>query len=432
VSNGTPAALALYRLATRAATPFANQLLQHRLKRGKEHAVRLPERRGVSEVPRPTGGLVWVHGASVGELLAALPLVEHINKYGLPLLVTSGTVTSAAIARQRLPAGVIHQFVPLDTPDFVARFLDHWQPQLALFVESDLWPNLITACGARKIPLVLINGRLSERSYARWKKLMPSLIGALLANFDLCLVRSAEDAKRFGELGARQVTIVGNLKLDVPPLPVDETKRGQLAAALAGRPLVAAASTHPGEEEQVLQAHQALRASYPELLTLIAPRHPERGSAIAQLISAAGLTVCQRSAGKLPDQTTDIYVCDTLGELGVIFSLAPIVFMGGSLIPHGGQNPIEAIKLGAAVFHGPFVSNFSELYAALDGAHGAELVGDADRLAQVTSTWLKDENVRRNVLAAGQKTVDALGGALARTLAALEPYLSKLRRETHA
>jgi 3-deoxy-D-manno-octulosonic-acid transferase len=432
VSDGTPAALALYRLATRAATPFANQLLQHRLKRGKEHAVRLPERRGESEVPRPTGGLVWVHGASVGELLAALPLVEHINKCGLPLLVTSGTVTSAAIARQRLPAGVIHQFIPLDTPDFVARFLNHWQPQLALFVESDLWPNLITACGARNIPLVLVNGRLSERSYARWKKLVPSLISALLANFELCLVRSPEDARRYGELGARRVTIVGNLKLDVPPLPIDETTRGQLAQALAGRPLLAAASTHPGEEEQVLQAHQVLRASYPELLTLIVPRHPERGSTIAQLISGAGLTACQRSAGKLPDQTTDIYVCDTLGELGVVYSLAPIVFMGGSFIPHGGQNPIEAIKLGAAVTHGPFVSNFSELYTALDGAHGAELVGDADRLAQVAGTWLKDEDARRHVLAAGQKTVDALGGALARTVAALEPYLLNLRGEAHA
>ncbi len=432
MSDATPAALSLYRLATRAATPFANQLLQYRLKRGKEYAARLPERRGESEVPRPTGGLVWVHGASVGELLAALPLMEHINKYGLPLLVTSGTVTSAAIARQRLPAGVIHQFIPLDTPDFVARFLDHWQPQLGLFVESDLWPNLVSACGARKIPLVLINGRLSERSYTRWKNLMPSLIGALLANFELCLVRSPEDANRYGELGARQVDIVGNLKLDVPPLPVDETKRAQLAQALAGRPLLAAASTHPGEEEQVLQAHQKLRASYPEFLTLIAPRHPERGGAIAQLVSAAGLTVCQRSAGKLPDQSTDIYVCDTLGELGVIYSLAPVVFMGGSFVPHGGQNPIEAIKLGAAVLHGPFVSNFAELYAALDAANGAELVGDADALVKVAGNCLKDEEARGRILAAGQKTVDALGGALARTVTALDPYLLNLRRKGHA
>jgi 3-deoxy-D-manno-octulosonic-acid transferase len=261
---------------------------------------------------------------------------------------------------------------------------------------------------------------------------MPSLIGALLGNFNLCLVRSPEDAKRYGELGARQVTIVGNLKLDVPPLPVDETKRGQLAQAFAGRPLLVAASTHPGEDEQVLQAHRVLRATYPELLTLIVPRHPERGGTIAQLVSTAGLTVCQRSAGQLPDAATNIYVCDTLGELGVIYSLAPIVFMGGSFIPHGGQNPIEAIKLGAAVLHGPFVSNFAETYAALDEAQGAELVANADRLAQVARNWLNDEGARQRILAAGQTTVDALGGALARTLLALEPYLANLRREAHA
>jgi 3-deoxy-D-manno-octulosonic-acid transferase len=196
--------------------------------------------------------------------------------------------------------------------------------------------------------------------------------------------------------------------------------------------LLAAASTHPGEDEQVLQAHRVLRAMYPQLLTLIAPRHPERGGTIAQLVSAAGLTACQRSAGKLPDAATDIYVCDTLGELGVIYSLAPIVFMGGSFIPHGGQNPIEAIKLGCAVLHGPFVSNFAETYAALDAAQGAELVADADRLAQVAGNWLTNEDQRQHILAAGRKTVDALGGALARTLAALEPYLSNLRRESHA
>src|SRR5262249_10207140 len=184
MSDRLPVSLSLYRFATRAATPFANQLLRHRLKQGKEHSERLPERRGESDVSRPRGALVWVHGASVGELVAAFPLVERIKGRGLPLLVTSGTVTSAAIARQRLPPGVIHQFVPLDAPGFVNRFLDHWQPRLALFIESDLWPNLILSCGQRSIPLILINGRLSERSYKRWR-FMPSLIGALLANFDL-------------------------------------------------------------------------------------------------------------------------------------------------------------------------------------------------------------------------------------------------------
>src|SRR5262249_5010975 len=191
----------------------------------------------------------------VGELIAAVPLIERIRERGLSLLVTSGTVTSAGIARQRLPPDVIHQFIPLDVPGFVTRFLNHWRPSLALFVESDLWPNLIVASGQRGIPLILINGRLSERSYQRWR-LMPGLIGALLRSFDLCLVRTRDDARRYGDLGASHVTIVGNLKLDAPPLPVDEQKRAALAKALGGRPVLAAASTHPGEENLILAVHQ--------------------------------------------------------------------------------------------------------------------------------------------------------------------------------
>jgi 3-deoxy-D-manno-octulosonic-acid transferase len=431
MSETVPASLALYRLATRAATPFANQLLRHRLKRGKEHPVRLPERRGESEVPRPSGALVWVHGASVGELVAAFPLVERIRERGFDVLVTSGTVTSAGIAGQRLPPGVIHQFIPLDVPGFVARFLEHWRPSLALFIESDLWPNLIMACGQRGIPLILINGRLSERSYKRWQ-LMPNLIGTLLRSFDLCLVRSRDDALRYGDLGASHVTIVGNLKLDVPPLPVDDQKRKQLAGALLGRPVLTASSTHPGEEKVMVEVHQRLRGSFPRLLTLIVPRHPQRGAEIAATVAEAGLKARMRSTGALPDATTDVYICDTVGELGVIYRLAPIVFMGGSLVAHGGQNPIEAIKLGAAILHGPFIQNFAEIYAALDGARGADLVGDVERLTAQAGTWLRDEAARRRVVAAGQKTVDALGGALERTLAALDPYLLQLRIEHHA
>jgi 3-deoxy-D-manno-octulosonic-acid transferase len=431
MSATRPASLALYRLATQAATPFADILLQTRLKRGKEHSTRLPERRGETEIPRPTGALVWLHGASVGELVAALPLVERIRARGLSVLVTSGTVTSAKIAHQRLPAGVIHQFIPLDVPGFVTRFLDHWRPSLALFVESDLWPNLIVASGQRGIPLILINGRLSERSYQRWR-LMPGLIGALLRSFDLCLVRTRDDARRYGDLGASHVTIVGNLKLDAPPLPVDEQKHAALATALDGRPVLAAASTHPGEENLILEVHQRLRASFPDLLSLIVPRHPERGGEIAATAANFGLQPELRSAGALPRAPTDVYVCDTVGELGLIYRLAPIVFMGGSLVAHGGQNPIEAIKLGAAILHGPFIANFAEIYAALDGARGADLVGNADRLANQVANWLKDEAARRRVVAAGQKTVDALGGALERTLAALDPYLLQLRIEHHA
>jgi len=430
VSERLPASLATYRLLTRAATPLAGQLLRHRLKRGKENEARLGERRGESKLTRPAGPLVWLHGASVGELMAALPLIERIKARGFAVLVTSGTVTSAALARQRLPHGAIHQFLPLDAPGFVERFLDHWRPSLALFVESDLWPNLILAAADRAIPLILLNGRLSERSFERWRK-MPSAIEALLKRFDLCLVRTPADAKRFGELGALRLSVVGNLKFDVPQLPVDDAKLAALAKALGSRPVIAAASTHPGEERAIIDVHLRLRAAVPGLATIIVPRHPERGVEVAALVAARSLAVAQRSAGKLPHSSSDVYVCDTVGELGLIYRLAPVVFMGGSLVPHGGQNPIEAIKLGAAILHGPFISNFAEIYAALDGAKGADLVADPGRLAQRAGEWLRDAEKRQRVVAAAQKTVAALGGALDRTLAALDPYLVQLRLEHH-
>jgi 3-deoxy-D-manno-octulosonic-acid transferase len=428
VSARLPTSLAAYRLLTRAATPLAKQLLAYRLSRGKEHPVRVQERRGESKVVRPHGPLIWIHGASVGEMMAALPLIERIKTRGFAVLVTSGTVTSANLARQRLPHGAIHQFIPLDTPGYVDRFLAHWRPSLALFVESDLWPNLIIASKKRGVPLILINGRLSERSFRRWRR-MPRTIEALLQRFDLCLMRSASDAEHFSMLGAPRLSVVGNLKLDVPQLPVEENKLVALSAALFGRPALAAASTHPGEEESVIDVHARLRGAVPGLVTLIAPRHPDRGPEIANIAASRGFRAVLRSSGKIPDKTTDIYICDTVGELGIIYRIAPVVFMGGSLVAHGGQNPIEAIKLGAAILHGPFISNFAEIYAALDGARGADLVADGSRLAARALAWLKDSDERLRVVAAGQKTVEALGGALERTLAELDPYFVQLHLE---
>nr|WP_245431273.1 3-deoxy-D-manno-octulosonic acid transferase [Rhodoplanes roseus] len=417
-----------YRLATRAATPFARWLLSRRLKRGKEHPERLSERRGEAGAVRPPGPLVWVHGASVGELIAALPLVERLRARGTGVLVTTGTVTSAEVAARRLPAGAIHQFVPLDAPRYVARFLDHWQPDLGLFVESDLWPNLIVASAARHVPLILVNGRLSERSFEKWRR-APATIEALLSRFDLCLVRSAEDAQRFGALGAPRIGVTGNLKLDVPALPVDPARFAELRGALAGRPLIVAASTHAGEELALIETHRKLRLTFPRLLTVIAPRHPERGAEIAALAKASGLDPTRRSEGVLPNATTEIYVSDTLGELGLLYRLAPVVFMGGSLIPHGGQNPIEPIKLGAGVLHGPHVKNFSDLYQALDTAGGAQAVADGAELTRRLSALLADQEARTRLAAAGERTVQILAGAVERTMAALEPYLVQLRME---
>ncbi len=429
-----PVPLRAYRMLSAAAGPIVPLFLARRLKRGKEHRQRLPERRGEAGMARPRGGLVWLHGASVGELASALPLIERIAGRGVVMLVTTGTVTSGDLAEQRLPPGVIHQYVPIDVPRYVRRFLAHWQPDLALFVESDLWPNLIIETSARDVPMILLNGRLSERSFRRWRKL-PRTIASLLHRFDLCLARTPADASRFVDLGAPRVVTSGDLKLDVPAPPADETQLNLLAGGLAGRPVIAATSTHAGEEDSVIAAHARLRRTFPGLITLIAPRHPERGPGVAEIAKAAGLTAAQRSRGERPKPDTDIYVADTMGELGLIYRLAPVVFIGGSLIHHGGQNPIEPAKLGAAILHGPHVWNFAELYAALDAAQGAELITDANRLTTGFSAWLSNPAARTRAAQAARTTVEGLGGALERTLQSLEPYLLELqmqRRGRHA
>jgi 3-deoxy-D-manno-octulosonic-acid transferase len=429
VPDRLPLALRLYQLASSAVTPVAApRLLARRLDRGKEHPERLAERRGEASEPRPAGPLIWLHGASVGEMLAAVPLIERIRNLGFAALVTSGTVTSAALAEHRLPPGTLHQFVPLDAPRYVKRFLNHWKPDLALFIESDLWPNLILATAQRRIPMILINGRLSDRSFRRWRK-VPSVIGALLSRFDMCLTQSAADAEHYGELGAPRVSSIGNLKLDAPPPPVDEADLRKLKVAIGVRQVIAAASTHPGEETTIIAAHRRLRAKNPSLLTIIAPRHPERGESITEIAKVADLTVGLRSRGELPNKDIDVYVADTLGELGLIYRLAPIVFMGGSLASHGGQNPIEAIRLDAAVVHGPNVWNFAEIYSTLDAAKGAKLVTDEESLLLELSGWLHNPGSRLEVADAGGQAIRQLGGALERTLAALDPYFMQLRLE---
>jgi 3-deoxy-D-manno-octulosonic-acid transferase len=426
-----PAALRAYRLLSAAVTPLAPLFLARRLRHGKEHGARLGERRGESGMKRPPGALVWVHGASVGEIVSVLPLIERLRARGIGVLVTSGTVTSGDLAEQRLPPDVIHQFVPLDTPRFVRRFIEHWRPGLALFVEQDLWPNLMIETARRGVPLILINGRLSEASFQRWRRL-PDTIASLLGRFDLCLARTPADGARFSELGAPRVVTSGNLKLDVPAPPADARALAALRSAIAGRPVIAAASTHAGEEAAMIDAQRRLRKNFPGLLTLIAPRHPERGVSVAQIAGAAELKTAVRSYGELPDASTEIYVADTMGELGLIYRLAPIVFIGGSLIPHGGQNPIEAAKLGAAILHGPHVGNFAEIYAALDAAHGAEPVADATRLTGAIGRLLSYPQARAQVAENARATVEAQSGALERTLQSLEPYLTQLQLSERA
>jgi len=340
-------------------------------------------------------------------------------------------VTSAAIVARRFPPDIIHQYVPYDSPRFVGRFLDHWRPSLALFIESDLWPNLILSSAARRLPMVLINGRMSPRSFPRWRR-VSGTISAILDKFDICLAQSTTDAERFTALGSRNVVTTGNLKLDVPAPPADPLKLERLITMTRGRPIILAASTHPGEDEILCEAHRTLSGFFPSLLTIIVPRHPDRGPAIARMVAASGLRAGLRSSEDLPTTETDVYVADTLGELGLFYRLAPTVFMGGSLVVHGGQNPIEPIRLGASVVHGPHVFNFSDIYEALDSAGGARRADTREALVKQLGQLLADEAARDALNAAASRVVDELGGALERTMSALEPYLLQLRIEMGA
>jgi 3-deoxy-D-manno-octulosonic-acid transferase len=274
--------------------------------------------------------------------------------------------------------------------------------------------------------LILINGRLSERSFSRWRY-APRAISALLGRFDLCLAQSTENATRYAGLGAPRISTTGNLKLDVPAPPANAEKLAALRSATAGRTIVAAASTHAGEETAMIHAHRRLKPHFPGLLTVIAPRHPERGPGILDIVKSAGLAAAVRSRGELPRPSVDIYILDTLGELGLLYRLAPIVFVGGSLVGHGGQNPVEPARLGAAILHGPHVWNFAEIYAALDAAGGAELVLDTNKLAPAIQAWLEDAATRQKVADTALKSMETLAGALDRTLAALDPYFMHLR-----
>jgi 3-deoxy-D-manno-octulosonic-acid transferase len=423
-----PASLALYRAATSLAQPFAGALVAHRARLGKEDLSRAGEREGFAGRPRPPGRLVWLHGASVGETVSLLPIVARLCENSLNVLVTSVTMTSAGILARRLPPGALHQYSPFDTPLFMRRFLDHWRPDLALFAESELWPNAIIESRRRDIPLGLLNARMSERSLARWRRL-PRTIAALTGCFDLCLAQSEVDAERYRFLGAHAVSTAGNLKYDVPPPPADQVELASLRGMTAGRPTLLAASTHAGEEAILAQAHGGLAARFPGLLTIIVPRHPQRGGEAVAAVRAAGLRPALRSQGQAPDGACDVYVADTMGELGLFYRLTPIVFMGKSLVPHGGQNPIEPAKLGAAILHGPHVENFAGVYAVLDEAGGARQISDGRALAEAFAELIVNPKGLRDMARAAGLAVDKLTGAVDRTMRAIEPYLAHLSLE---
>ncbi len=409
--------LGVYRGLSALAAPFVPALLQRRARAGREDAARLGERQGEPALQRPSGPVVWVHAASVGESLSILPLVGRIRaeRPGTFVLVTTGTPASAALIAQRLPSGAAHQYVPVDLPGAVHRFLAHWKPSLALWVESEIWPNLLTEARKRGVPVVIVNGRMSPRSFRRWMRLRPLAL-LLLGTIARVFAQSADDAERFRALGARRVDALANLKAGAELLPVAAAALTDTQRRIGGRPCWVAASTHDGEEIEAIRVHVQLRTRYPGLLTIIAPRHTVRGIAVEQLARGVGLDTALRSAGQMIGPATECYIADTMGELGLWYRLCPVAFLGGSLVPHGGHNPLEAARLGCAVVVGPHTGNFATLTRELEQNGALRRVAAAGELSAAVAAEVG--GARRPHVAAGAEALAAAGAAAAEAVLA--------------
>lgn len=417
----------LYRQFMAAASPLVYLYLLQRQRRGKEDRERFHERLGQTKLPRPDGPLIWLHAASVGEAQSVLTLIARLRteRPHVRLLVTTGTVTSARLLRDRLPPGAVHQYVPVDRPLWVARFLDHWRPDLALWVESELWPNMIAETQRRRIPMVLLNGRMSAKSFAGWQWAQ-SLVRPLLEGFALCFAQSSVEAARFARLGARRIQTPGNLKYAADPLPASHDEVAELRSAIGARAVWLAASTHSGEEEIVAAAHRILAHTRPDLLTIIVPRHAARGAALARELATDGIVIGRRGANQPITPKTAIYLADTMGELGLFYRLAPVVFVGGSLVTHGGQNILEPARQDCAIVHGPHMWNFQEIVSEMYRVDATREVADAESLSREVGALLADPAARTARAAAARGVADAHRGVLDRVLGDMAPFLDPL------
>lgn len=419
-------ALIVYRLLTRLLEPLAPRLLDARARQGKEDPVRVDERLGLTTVARPAGDLVWLHGVSVGETLSLLPVVERMRRQrpDLTVLVTSGTLTSAQLMASRLPAGVIHQFAPVDAPGAVAAFLDHWQPSLAVFVESELWPNLILEARRRGVKLVLASARITEKTVEGWRR-FPGAAREILSAFDRILPQDETSAARLHSLGARIDGHV-NLKLSGEAPPHDAAAFTRLSAAIGDRPVVVAASTHDGEEIAIVRALDKLAD---RLCLILVPRHPARSADIATALTRDGYRFARRSQGHEPDRDTDLYLADTLGEMGLFLRLADVVVMGGSFSaalekpPVGGHNPLEPARLGKPAVTGPDMSNWAAVTDALVEAGGLAVVPAPWDLPAVLAPLLADAGAARAMGERGRRAAAEAGSGLDRLWKTLAPLL---------
>ncbi len=370
--------------------------IRKRKKERKEHPTRFNERLGNYKVPRPQGKLYWMHGASVGESVSMLPLIDKLLKEDpeLSILVTTGTLTSAEIMAKRLPKRAFHQFIPFDVPAFAQKLIKHFKPDAVLWFESELWPSLLSEIKKAKIPLVLVNGRISDKSFETWKK-FKFVSKELLGCFSLCLGQSEQDKNRLILLGAPKADCVGNLKFAGMPLPVDESKLNVLKEQIGDRPVFLLSSTHNDEEERFALYLPWFKDNVDRVLTIVVPRHPNRGDDIVRMYRCRYFNVAQRSREEDITPETDIYVADTIGEMGLWYALSSISFIGGSLIPHGGQNFMEAARDKNAVLVGPNMQNFAEMMNRARFYDAVYQVGSAEDAVEEAITLFRDENLLR-------------------------------------
>lgn len=405
--------------------PLIAAYLAVRKSRGKEDLERFGERMGFASMPRPEGKLVWLHGASVGETLSMLPLIQKIQQLhpSVHILVTSGTVTSAQLMEKRLSGTAFHQYVPIDCMPQVTRFVDHWKPDLVLWLESEFWPNILSVIAQRKIPLILINGRVSDRSFARWKK-MPKFSRQLQKMFVKSFGQTQEDADRLKAIGAEDTACVGNIKFAAAPLPVDEEELKRMQKQIGKRACWTAGSTHAGEDEIIAYAHKAIKEKIPDILTIAAPRHPNRADEIEGIFKKVGLTVSRRSRKEEITKQTDIYLADTIGEMGLFYRLGAVAFVGGSMIPFGGQNIIEPARLEKAVLCGQYMMNFREITARAKEAEAVFVAENETALAQVVIKLLTDKKLLNERQKNARVFAEAESNVLDRLMPELEPYLT--------
>jgi 3-deoxy-D-manno-octulosonic-acid transferase len=417
-------ALSAYRWAGVAAYPAINTMMALRTARGKEQRSRKSERYGYPSAGRPEGPLVWIHAASVGETNAVVPLIKEVSRRGITVLLTTGTVSSAKVAHSRLEADVIHQYVPIDLLPVVRRFLEYWQPDLALFAESEIWPVTITELGRRHIPQILVNARMSDRSFRRWSS-VKNIASTLFENLALVIAQSELDATRFQELGALPVLVSGNLKADSGLPEPDQLSLARCHQQIGKRQTWAAISTFDGEEKAAAFVHRALKSRL-DMLTIIVPRHPERGDDIEKMLIEEGLNVARRSRNDTIVADTDIYLGDTIGEMSLYLNLTEVAFVGRSLTAEGGQNPLEPAMMGCAILSGGHVGNFRESYQMLARNGSARMVRDTEMLAKGVYYLMSNEPARHQMIDAGLQTVHQMRGALNATLRGLEPYINPL------